>query len=52
MLITIESESLKELLDREWLCKVYGKRLEEIKSLMEDETPSNEAFKKIRELIK
>lgn len=52
MLITIESESLKELLDREWLGRVYAKRLEEIKSIMADETPSNEAFKRIRELVK
>lgn len=52
MLVTIESDSLKEMLDRVWLADHYGKKLTEIKNLCADETPSNEAWLRIMEITK
>jgi len=53
MMITVSEETMKELLDRSWLCDVYYKKLSEIKRTMtESGTTDLETFSKIMEIVK
>lgn len=53
MMITISEETMKELLDRSWLCDVYGRRLMEIKKTITDSGLSDlDTYKAILEIVK
>jgi len=53
MMITVSEETMKELLDRSWLCDVYGRRMAEIKKVMAGEGKTDlEIYTAVMEVLK